>query len=176
MIGNLDKVTPLDDLAVLFAKVVLSKPTTKATFPILDKYETEKSRWGAVRAGKQFILPVSNEDMDEIMKMVESLENLGLLTDSPIKTWNKKISRSISYWYDGTYGCYIDSIYGFFIDKFYNWKKSHESWKRVGKVEFFHFLALPLLTKVVEGRVKRVGRGYYKEDHMDNNFLSWSIL
>ena len=86
MIGNLDKVTSIDDLSVLFAKAVLSKPTTKATFPILDKYETEKRRWGAVRAGKEFILPVSNEDMDEIMKMVESLENSGLLTDSPIKT------------------------------------------------------------------------------------------
>ena len=42
MIGILDKVTPID-LAVLFAKDILSKSATKATFPILDKFETEKS-------------------------------------------------------------------------------------------------------------------------------------
>ena len=54
---------------------------TKATSSVLDKFEKKISEVGAVRAGKRFTLYIANEDMDDIIKIVESLEKPGLLID-----------------------------------------------------------------------------------------------
>ena len=103
---------------------------------ILDKFERKISGRGAIRAEKRLTLFISNEDTDDIMKMVEPLENLGLLTDSvtvTVKHEIKKTRRWISWCYDG--------IYGFFIDKWYHWKMSHKIYKRKKKW-ILPFLAL----------------------------------
>ena len=77
MIGNLGEKTLLD-LVIPFAKDVWPKVATKATLPALDKFERKISGRGAVRAGKVFTLFISNEDIDDIIKLLESLEIPGL--------------------------------------------------------------------------------------------------
>ena len=66
---------------------------------------------GAVRGGKGFNLFISNENVDDIIKIVESLEKSGLLFDSSTETVKHEIkNRTWIFWcYDGTYGCFIDS-------------------------------------------------------------------
>ena len=60
---------------------------------ILDKFERKISGRGAIRAEKRLTLFISNEDTDDIMKMVEPLENLGLLTDSVTVTVKHEIKK-----------------------------------------------------------------------------------
>ena len=62
------------DLNVLLAKDVLPKLATKTTSSVLDKLERKISGKGAVRAEKGFTLFISNEDVDDIFKIVESLK------------------------------------------------------------------------------------------------------
>ena len=64
----------------------MPKLATKATSSILDKFQRKISGQGVVRAGKEFTLFISNEDMDDIIKLVESLENSGLFVDGANET------------------------------------------------------------------------------------------
>ena len=48
---------------------------------------------GAVRAGRRFSLFISNEDMDGIIKIVDSLEKSGLLIDVASETVKHEIKR-----------------------------------------------------------------------------------
>ena len=69
------------------------KLATKATSFVLDKFERKISGTGAVTAGKVFTLFISNEDMDYIIKIVESLENSGLLIDGTYGTIRHEIKK-----------------------------------------------------------------------------------
>ena len=81
------------DLTVLLAKDVLPKLATKTTSSVLDKLERKISGEGAVRAEKGFTLFISNEDVDDIFKIVESLKKLGLLIDSATETVKHKTKK-----------------------------------------------------------------------------------
>ena len=59
----------------------------------LNKFERKISEQGAVRAGKAFTLFVSNEDMDDIIKIVNSLEKSGLLIDGSTDTVKNEASK-----------------------------------------------------------------------------------
>ena len=74
MTSNLGK-KALINLAIPLAENVVSKLATKATSAILDKFKRKITGKRTVRAGKWFTLFVSNKDMDDIIKIVESLEN-----------------------------------------------------------------------------------------------------
>ena len=89
--ANLDKKT-LTDLAVPLAKDILSILATKATLSVLDKFERNISRQGAVRSGKGFTLFISNKDMYDI-KIVESPEKSDLLIDSATETVKPDIKK-----------------------------------------------------------------------------------
>ena len=41
---------------------------------------------GAVRAGKRFVLFISNESMNDIIEIIKSLEDLSVLTDEVTET------------------------------------------------------------------------------------------
>ena len=75
------------------AKDVLPKLVTKATSSTLDKFEIKISGKGAVGARKGFTLIISNEYMDDIIRIVESLENSGLLIDSATETIKHEIKK-----------------------------------------------------------------------------------
>ena len=70
MMGNLSKKAFLD-FAVPLAKDVLFNLATKATSSILDKFEREIIVKVALRAGKEFFLFISNEDMNDIIKIIK---------------------------------------------------------------------------------------------------------
>ena len=69
------------------------KLATKATLFVLDKFERKTRGTGTVRAGKVFALFISNEDMDDIIKILESLENSGLLIDGTSGIIRHKIKK-----------------------------------------------------------------------------------
>ena len=58
---------------------MLPKLVTKATLSVLDKFERKISGQGAVRAGKGYNLFNSNEDMDDIIKIIMLLKDSSLL-------------------------------------------------------------------------------------------------
>ena len=57
------------------AKEILPKLATKETLSVLDKFERKISGKVAVRAERGFTLFISNEEMNDIIKIVESLKN-----------------------------------------------------------------------------------------------------
>ena len=139
-LGNLGK-KELLDFAVPLAKDVLFKAVTKATLSALDKLERKVRGEGAVRAEKGFNFFISNEDMNDIFKIVESLKKSVLVIDGAAETVKHEIEKKkVDFFglYDGTNGCFIDSTYRFFInttcifffEKCYIWKISQESRKR----------------------------------------------
>ena len=85
VLGNFRK-KALIDLAVLLAKNVLPKLATIAALSAIDKFERKKSQRGAVRAGKGFTLFISNKNVDDIIKIVYSIENTHLLPECATKT------------------------------------------------------------------------------------------
>ena len=74
MTSNLGK-KALINLAIPLAENVVSKLATKETSAILDKFKRKITGKRTVRAGKWFTLFVSSKDMDDIIKIIESLEN-----------------------------------------------------------------------------------------------------
>ena len=58
---------------------MLPKLVTKTTLSVLDKFERKISGQGAVRAGKGYNLFNSNEDMDDIIKIIMLLKDSSLL-------------------------------------------------------------------------------------------------
>lgn len=48
---------------------------------------------GVVRAGKRFVSLASNEDMDDFIKNVESLEKTGLLIDGANETVKNQVKK-----------------------------------------------------------------------------------
>ena len=57
------------------------------------KIERKISGKGVVRAGKGFTLFISNEDMDDFIKNVESLEKTGLLIDGANETVKNQVKK-----------------------------------------------------------------------------------
>ena len=63
------------------AKDVLPKLAAKATLSKINEIKSEISWKGTVRTGRGFTSFISNEDINDIIEIVESLEKSGLLTD-----------------------------------------------------------------------------------------------
>ena len=72
---------------------VLPKLATKVISSALDKSERKISCQGAVKAGKGFDLFISNGDMDDIIKIVESLGKSDLLIDGATETVKHEIKK-----------------------------------------------------------------------------------
>ena len=58
-----------------------------------NRQKTKKSGKGAVRAGERFTLFTSNEDMNDTIKIIKSLEDLGVLTVGVTETVKHKIKK-----------------------------------------------------------------------------------
>ena len=62
----------------------------------MRKINSTKKKWkGAIRAGKGFTLFISNEDINDAIKIIKSLKDLGVLIDGVTETvkQNKKNKR-----------------------------------------------------------------------------------
>ena len=75
------------------AKDVLLKLATKAASSVLGKFERKISWRGAARAGKGFTVFISNKDMDDVIRIVKSLENSDLFVDDTTETVNHEIIK-----------------------------------------------------------------------------------
>ena len=59
----------------------------------INKFERKISGKGLVRAGRGFTLFISNEDMKDIIKIIKSLEDSGVLIDGVTETIKHKIKK-----------------------------------------------------------------------------------
>ena len=80
-IGKLGKKALLG-FAIFLTKNVLLKLANKVTLSLLDKVKSTIKEQGVVRGGRRFTLFISNEDIDDFIKIVSSLEDSDLLFDS----------------------------------------------------------------------------------------------
>ena len=71
---------------------MVSKIASNATSNVIDKLGREINGKGSVKAGERFT--ISNEDMNDIIKVKKSPEDMNVLSDGitekASKTWNKK--------------------------------------------------------------------------------------
>ena len=84
-LGNLEK-KALVNIATPLARYNLPGLVSNLTSNEINKNERKISRKGAVWAGKGFILFISNEDMNDIIKIITSLEDSGVLIDAVTET------------------------------------------------------------------------------------------
>ena len=87
----------LTDAAVSLVKDASSKLATETTWTVIVKFERKISRWGLVRWGKRFTLFISNEHMDDIIKIIKSLENSSLLIDGATETVKHEIKKKVDF-------------------------------------------------------------------------------
>ena len=81
------------DLAVPLAKNIFPKLATEATSSVLDKFERKTNWQGVERSGRGLNLFISNEDLDDITKITQSLEKSGLLIDGASETIKHEIKK-----------------------------------------------------------------------------------
>ena len=92
LLANLSK-KALTNVAVPLARDNLPRLVSNLTSKSINKFERKISGKGAVRAGKGFALFISNEDMNDIIKIKKSLENPGVLIDAVIKTVKHEMKK-----------------------------------------------------------------------------------
>ena len=78
MLGNLGKKV-ITDLAILIARDNLPGLVSNLASNAINKFERKISGKEAVRAWKGFTLFILNEDIDDIIKIIKSLEDLSVL-------------------------------------------------------------------------------------------------
>ena len=87
----------MTDLFILFPKnnlsALISNVALNAASNGINKFERGASGKGAVRAEKRFTLFISNEDMDDIIKTVKSLEGSEVLIDRVIEAVKDEIKK-----------------------------------------------------------------------------------
>ena len=71
----------LTNVAIPFGRDNMTGLVSNLASNTVYKCERKESEKGAVRARKGFTLFILNEDMNEIIKIIKSLENLGILID-----------------------------------------------------------------------------------------------
>ena len=89
-LGNLWKKV-LTNVVIPLARDNLPGLVSNLKSNAINEFERKISGKGAVRAEKRFNLFILNEDMNDIIKIIKSLEYLGVLIDSYwiSKSWNK---------------------------------------------------------------------------------------
>ena len=132
-LGDLGK-KALTNISIPLARDTLPKLVSNLTSNAINKFEGNISGKRAVRAGKGFTLFVSNEYMNDFIKMIKSLEDLGVLTDGVNETVKDEIKKQSC----GFLGALLKPL--------------------------FASLAQPTISWVVKGinrrEVRRAGRGY----------------
>ena len=158
----------------------MSKLATKANSSVLDKFETKISKQeiiatgGAVRTAKGFPFFISNEDMNNIIKIVESLKKSGLLIDGVTETVKNEIilGAMMAFMAASLLAPMDFSLIQSAASSLIN-AISGKGIMRAGKGQecgFLPLLALSLTMKVLGKGVTRAGRRYNNMDHMDKNF------
>ena len=91
--GNLGN-KKLTNTAIPLARDHLPELASNLTSNAINKFERKTSGKGAVRGGKGFTLFISNEDMNDIIKIIQSLEDLGVSIDRVTETVKHEIKKT----------------------------------------------------------------------------------
>ena len=114
------------------AKDALPKLAKKLTSPALDEFKRKTNGAGDVRAGKALLH--SNEDMDDIFIIAESLEQSGLFIDGETETVKHEIKKQEGQFIGAMMIPWAASLISLLpcplITKYYIWKMSHKGRKR----------------------------------------------
>ena len=132
MLGNLDKKV-ITDLVNILARDSLPGPVSNLASNTINKSERKISGKGALRAGKIFSLFISNEYMNDITKIIKSLQDLGVLIDAVTETVKheiKKTKRWISWSFVSIFSLFNSATSDFFSSKRYMWKRMRRPEKR----------------------------------------------
>ena len=81
----------LTNIAIPLARDSFPELVINVTSNSINKFETKIGGKGTVRAGERFTLFISNKDMNDIIKVIKSLEDLGVLIDG----LNRKVKHEI---------------------------------------------------------------------------------
>ena len=92
-LGNLRK-KALTNIAISLARYNLPGLLSNLTSNAINKFERKINGKGTVRAGKLFALFISNEDMNDMIKVIKSLEDLGVLVDGVTETVKHEIKKT----------------------------------------------------------------------------------
>ena len=83
---------------------------------------------GAATAGKEFTLFISYEDMNDIIKIIKSLEDLDLLIDWFIETLKHERGKQEGRYLGASLATLAVNVTScFFSSKIYKWKRSKKS-------------------------------------------------
>ena len=91
-LGNLGK-KALTNIALPLATDNLLGLVINLTSNAINKFERKISGKGAVRAGKRFTLFISNGDMNDLIKIIKSSEDSGVLIDGVTETVKYEIKK-----------------------------------------------------------------------------------
>ena len=91
-LANLRK-KALTNIAILLAKDNLPGLVSSLTSSAINKFDRKISGKEVVTAGKGFTLFISNEDINDIIKIIKSLEDSGVLIDAVTETVKHEIKK-----------------------------------------------------------------------------------
>ena len=91
-LGNLEK-QALANVVIPLARDNLPELVSNLTLNAINKFERNISRKRAVIARKGFTLFILNEDMNDIIQVIKSLEDSGVLTDGVTETVEHEIKN-----------------------------------------------------------------------------------
>ena len=87
----------LTNIAIPLARDNLPGLVSYLTSNVINKFERKISGKGAVRAGKGFTLFILIEDMNYIIKVVKSLEDLVVLIDWATETVKQEVKNKVDF-------------------------------------------------------------------------------
>ena len=91
-LGNLGK-KAITNIAISLARDNLPGLVSNLALNATNKFGKEICRKGAVRAGKGFTLFILNGDVNDIIRIIKSLEDLGVLNDGVTETIKHEIKN-----------------------------------------------------------------------------------
>ena len=94
-LGNLGK-KEITNIAISLARDNLPGLVSNLTLNATNKFGKEICGKGVVRAGKGFTLFILNGDTNDIIKIIKSLEDLGVLNDGVTETIKHEIKNKMA--------------------------------------------------------------------------------
>ena len=125
-LGNLGK-NALIDLAIPLARDYLPVLVSILASNAINKFERKITGKGDARTGKRFTLFISNDELNAIIKIMKSVEDLGVLIDGVteiVKHEIKKTRRWISWSFVSTFSRVNSATSKFVSRKRYKRKRS----------------------------------------------------
>ena len=100
----------LTNIGIPLARDNLPGLVTNLTLDAINKFETKISEKEVVRAGKRFTLLILNESMNDIIKIIKSLEHLCVLIDGVTETVKHKTRKQEGWFLGALLALLIPSI------------------------------------------------------------------